>query len=79
MTQKTIEVQMPFDELMGIIEDALIYGGYVQDHEYLMYADLGLPVDEQGNVAFDIEVDELPPEAEPADLLELLEVDTTPQ
>jgi hypothetical protein len=80
MTTKTIEIQMSFDELMDIIENHLVYAGYVKENEFLMYADLGLPIDERGNVAFDIEVDEFPVEEEPADLFDLHgTIDTTAQ
>lgn len=56
----TVTVRVPFEELMGVIEDYLYHKGLVKYTEYLMYADLGLPVNEDGTVELDLELDNDP-------------------
>lgn len=56
----TVSVRVPFEELMGVIEDFLLEKGLVKQSEYLMYADLGLPVHDDGTVELDLELDNDP-------------------
>lgn len=57
MISRTIKV--PFHDLMETIENFLSDEHYIKEDEFMMYADLGLPVDENGNIELDIELEDM--------------------
>lgn len=63
---KTIEIAVPYDQLMDVIEDYLVYSGKIESNEGIAFIDLGLPIDDEGNVIMNAEVETLPTEQEPA-------------
>lgn len=69
---KTIEIEVNYDDLMTVIEDFLVYQGYLKPTEGLMFADLGLPITEDNKVQIYAEVDALDDQGEPADYYELV-------
>lgn len=50
---------LPFEELMEAIELHLVDKGFIKDDEFLMYADLGLEVNDKGFVTLDLEIEKL--------------------
>lgn len=44
---------------MEAIENFLSDEHYIKEDEFMMYADLGLPVDENGNIELDIELEDM--------------------
>lgn len=56
---KSVTLLVPFEELMEAIELHLVDKGFIKDDEFLMYADLGLEVDDKGFVSLDLEIESL--------------------
>lgn len=69
---KTVELAIPYDEFMDVIEDYLVYSGKLKSNEELMWADLGLPIDGDNNIMMNVEVEEVSETTEPAPYLELV-------
>ena len=57
MSTRTVEV--PFDKFMSVIEDYLFSIHMVKDTEFLVYADLGLTVNDNGMIAIEIKTQDL--------------------
>lgn len=55
----SITLLVPFEELMEAIELHLVEKGFIKDDEFLMYADLGLEVDDKGFVELDLDIEKL--------------------
>lgn len=53
------QIKVPFDELMDVIEEYIEDLGYVKENEFLLYADLGFPVDSEGNTEINLEIQDL--------------------
>lgn len=52
-------VLVPFDGLMEAIEQYLIDEKFIKDDEQVIYVDLGLETDQDGNVEVDVELQKL--------------------
>lgn len=69
---RTLELEVPFADLMEVIEDYLVYSGHIDaDKEVLAFADLGFSVTENDTVQIYAEVEDYDDGLEPADIYDL--------
>lgn len=54
--QINTKVLVPFGDIMTCIEDFLIEHEFVKKDEYMVYADLGIDVNEDGFVEVEVEI-----------------------
>ena len=55
----TKSVSVPFDDLMEHIERYLVDAHYIEPTDFLIYADLGIDVTDDGTVNIDIETQDM--------------------